>query len=217
MRRAHRTMQTDRWCCVNGAFTLDRMEPVHAAIHVGIILALSGSITDGQIRALETEAAAVWRPYGVDVAWFNANADCNADDRMSGTPVDRMLRLVADAGETSNGALGAVRFEKGIPDDTIHLLYAPLTRIVLESSIGSWSIGLLAPSLRDRMVGQAFGRVVAHELGHILLGLPSHDKSGLMRSRFDSVDLVGWDSDRLKLSKPDAHRLAERLRVLASP
>jgi hypothetical protein len=47
----------------------------------------------------------------------------------------------------------------------------------------------LPPSIRSRIVAQAVGRVVAHELGHYLLQSAVHSSKGLMRSDFTSAAL----------------------------
>ena len=46
-------------------------------------------------------------------------------------------------------------------------------------------------ALRQQLIGQAIGRVVAHELGHYLLQSAGHAHRGLMRPRYSADDLVG--------------------------
>ena len=135
---------------------------------------------------------------------------------MAATPVDWMLQLVTDPARSSQPILGNVQFREGVPDDTIHVLYAPLSQMVLDATIGSWAIGAMPPPMRDRLVGQALGRVVAHELGHVLLALPVHDRSGLMRPVFVASDLVG-SRDQFRLSPTNRRRLDKRLSRLANP
>jgi len=211
------TMQTDRLSEPRALSTLDRMDSARVLLRVGIVLGLSASIDGDQLKALKAEAAGIWKPYGIELSWFEPNADCGSHQPGDGMPVDRMLRLDTDPLEPSNAALGTVRFREGVPDNTIHLLYAPLSRLVLDAMIGSWSIGSLPLPVRDRLVGQALGRVVAHELGHVLLALPDHDRSGLMRPTFVQSDLIAGNRDRLRLSKPYLRRLEQRLTRTAIP
>jgi hypothetical protein len=195
------------------------MDVARAIFHVGVVLALSnpsGPINEGQLNALRSEVARIWQPYGVAVTWFDAKGDCLSDDPWM-VPVDQLLHLVAESRDSGGAALGAVRFHEGVPGDTIHLLYAPLSRMVLDSTVGMWSVRSLPPPLRDRMLGQALGRVLAHELGHVLLGLPSHDQSGLMRPSFEPADLVARGHDHLRLSRPEVLRLDARLHGRANP
>lgn len=193
------------------------MDPTRFVFHVGIVLGLSGSIDADQLTALQSEAAAIWRPYGVELSWFDPNADCGSHSPAEAMPVDWVLRLTTESIESSGAVLGTVRFREGRPGDTIHLLYGPLLRMVLEANLANWSIRLLPAPVRNRLVGQALGRVVAHELGHVLLALPTHDRSGLMRPTFVPADLIARGRDQLRLSKTYAERLDRRLATLISP
>ena len=76
----------------------------------------------------------------------------------------------------------------------------------------------LDPALRDRQRAMAVGRVLAHEVGHVLLGTPSyHDSECLMRSSFGAVDLTGFDRRRLRLSARSVNRLRARVAALGGP
>jgi hypothetical protein len=165
---------------------------------------------------LKAEAAGIWQPYGVELEWFDASNDCGSHPPEM-APVDWLLRLIDDPVEVPDAVLGAVQFRHGVPGDTIHILYRSLATLVREATIGNQPIGSLPSPIRDRLVGQAIGRVVAHELGHLLLALPAHDRSGLMRPTFFASDLIVQNHDQLRLSKPYAQRLHRRLFELASP
>jgi hypothetical protein len=211
------TMQTDRLSDRRETPTLDRMDSARVLFRVGIVLGLSGSINVDQWKALQAEASGIWKPYGIELSWFEPNADCGSHQPGDAMPVDWMLQVTSDSQEPPNAVLGAVEFREGVPDNTIHVRYEPLSRLILAAMIGSWSIGSMPRPLRDRLVGQAIGRVVAHELGHILLALPTHDRSGLMRPTFVQSDLIAGNRDRLRLSKTYLRRLEQRLTGLASP
>jgi hypothetical protein len=210
-------MQTDRLSQRREPPTLDRMDSAHILCRVGIVLGLSGSMTVDQLKALKAEASGIWKPYGIELSWFEPNVDCGSHQPSDAMPVDWMLRLTADLPESSTAVLGTVRFREGVPDNTIVLRYAPLSRLVLGAMIGSWSIGSLPPPVRDRLLGQAIGRVVAHELGHVLLALPTHGRSGLMRPTFVQSDLIAGNRDGLGLSKTYQRRLAQRLSSIVNP
>ena len=188
------------------------MEITRAVFHVGVVLALSGPISAGEMSALKAEAAAIWHPYGIEITWFNTEADCSSDPEAWLAPVDRLLRLNADGRQTGRAELGAVRFRDGVAGDTIRLLYSTVSRMTLDASFGGWSVRALPAPLRERIVGQALGRVLAHELGHVLLGEASHDHVGLMRPTFLPADLVRLTHDDLRLAKRSQERLGARLR-----
>jgi hypothetical protein len=44
--------------------------------------------------------------------------------------------------------------------------------------------------LQTRLLGQAIGRVTAHELGHFLLQRAVHAREGLLRPQYSTQDLI---------------------------
>ena len=72
------------------------------------------------------------------------------------------------------------------------------------------------PSVGPRDLGRALGRVLAHEIGHVLLGLPSHQPHGLMRRAFHPLDMVNPLRASYDLSPLERARLRHRSeRILA--
>lgn len=192
------------------------MNPTPAIVHVAIVVALSGSITGGQQRALEREAGEIWSVYGVRLTWLNAGGDCSFDVPWS-SPFDRILRVVTGDEDPRTASLGSVQFTAGIPEQTIRLRTAPASRLVLNSTVGNWHVWLLPPLLRDHLVGLALGRVLAHEIGHVLLEEPSHAGHGLMRASFSADDLTLRGHAHLGLPPEWVARLNARPRETVSP
>jgi hypothetical protein len=65
--------------------------------------------------------------------------------------------------------------------------------------------------LYERDLGIAVGRVLAHEIGHALLGGPPfHDATGLMRANFRADDLTNFDPRLFRLSSESEARLRVR-------
>jgi hypothetical protein len=64
-------------------------------------------------------------------------------------------------------------------------------------------------------VGRALGRVLAHEVGHVLLAGSSHARSGLMRASFVPAELVDYRRRAYTLSSAEVARLARRAAVRA--
>jgi len=66
--------------------------------------------------------------------------------------------------------------------------------------------------LYDRELGRALGRVMAHEIGHVLLGMPTyHDNQGLMRARLPIHELARFDRGGFRLTDASARRLQDRI------
>jgi hypothetical protein len=68
--------------------------------------------------------------------------------------------------------------------------------------------------VRDHELARALGRVLAHEIGHVLLGAPFHDEAGLMRGVFRSNELAEPNRAPFRLTRSDVGRLRSRIPAL---
>lgn len=59
---------------------------------------------------------------------------------------------------------------------------------------------------RDELFGRALGRVVAHELYHIIAGVHSHGKKGIAQAALSGRELI---AERMPLEPEDARRMME--------
>ena len=67
------------------------------------------------------------------------------------------------------------------------------------------------PSIDERVYALALGRVLAHELGHLLLRLNGHRDRGLMRSSFSHRSLTARGSRAFRLAEEDLQAIREAL------
>jgi hypothetical protein len=64
----------------------------------------------------------------------------------------------------------------------------------------------------DLVLAWGLGRVLAHEIGHKVLGAPAyHDDNGLMRTTFLADDLARPERSRFRLAERSVARLRERM------
>jgi len=153
------------------------------------------------------EASAIWTAYGVDVRLADSSEP--ADDG----GVTLRVRLVAQhRGEVPADALGSIRFVEGSPEPVIQM-YADAIEALIDGSVLPFSVSPLSP-LHDLVVGRAFGRALAHEIGHYLLRWRHHDARGLMRACHSALDLVVPERRSFALAPIDVMRLNA---VLAMP
>ncbi|HMF97968.1 MAG TPA: hypothetical protein VKE96_26895 [Vicinamibacterales bacterium] len=142
---------------------------------------------------MRTEVNRIWSQYGVDVRWSTRVSRETPSEQMTvllqgtreGWPLGRVERvgdLLRRQIVVSDGALRGLLDGVGVDRDN------PL-----------W-VGLYA---------RMFGRVVSHELGHLLLNSVAHSATGLMRTRFVISDVKATD-DRFALTATEV----ERLRVM---
>ena len=69
---------------------------------------------------------------------------------------------------------------------------------------------------RERIYGHALGRVLAHELYHVLAGTPNHGSCGIAKSGFTVAELVANEfvfetAELRRLVESKAHRLLQRV------
>ena len=68
--------------------------------------------------------------------------------------------------------------------------------------------------VRDHELARALGRVLAHEIGHVLLGALYHDRAGLMRAAFRPDELAEPNGAPFHLTRNSVDRLRSRLPAL---
>ena len=188
-----------------------------ALLHVGVIVVTS-SISPSQLQEFRIEASRVWQPYGVHLTWIDASSSYS-DTEHTGQPVDFIVQLSTDDRDLARGgviddtALGRVRLGAA-PVRTISLALVPVRRMILESTLAGVPVHMWSVPVREHMIGRGLGRVFAHELGHVLLDLPAHDRTGLMRPAFTTADLVMPGREHMAISAQLVQRLRMRLATL---
>jgi hypothetical protein len=155
--------------------------------------------------AIRHEVAAIWQANGVRVIYADRAT------RSCAPPADRaVLVLVVDGPSAlparlrsglSRSALGATVSHDGVPSN-LAMAFADRAATAARRSV------TCAPG-PGACMSRLLARVIAHELGHILLGTGAHASTGLMRATFTASDLA--------LNRPEAYLLTapERDLVLA--
>jgi hypothetical protein len=177
-----------------------------AAICVDVDLHFAGATPSHDLTAmLEREATAIWAPYGVELHW--QSPACAVEDVSFDVLIDRHPSNAS----IDRPVLGHTYVQLSRVDQVPIVIDSDATEKVL----GSLTIAQLAALVGHRDVGpcemgRAFGRILAHEIGHVLLGLPNHQRHGLMRPSFQPADMVRpvrWQYD---LSPLEVARLHHR-------
>jgi hypothetical protein len=145
-----------------------------------VCLALSPGIVaeDRELSAMFTEAQKVWDPHGVAIRPGEAD---NCDRLLVVKPdTDARPEDLAPA-----AALGWVPFVAG---KARRLVFLRVSRA--QSLIGDMSPGTRPEALTQLLAARFLGRILAHELGHVLLNSPRHQTKGLMRAQYRARDVL---------------------------
>ena len=177
---------------------------------VNVHLQVDRSIRSRVIPAdLKNETEALWRPYGVHLEWTDSPAP---EAVPSGLSLEVILeRRIIDAPGLPKWAtvLGLASVKRNAPSARPIRVSLDATESVLAlRTISRTSTGRI---VFDHDLGRALGRVLAHEIGHLLLGAPYHDDVGLMRAAFRPDELAALDRAPFRLTGIGVGRLRGRI------
>jgi hypothetical protein len=152
----------------------------------------------GEQQAAEAQAAAVLKDAGIAVVWRTCTTDCV--EPLGATEV--MLRLV----KSPNPA-------RALNDFADSLGYS-----LVDTEEGrGWLATIFVDRIHEVAGGadanssRLFGRAIAHEIGHLLLGVSTHAARGLMRSQWTAAQLrqeAPWD---WLVSRVEGHEMRRSL------
>ena len=192
------------------ALSLSLARPVAAAVCVEAAVRQTGLPLNPLIlEEMMDEAAAIWAPYGVAIRWTDdtANPDrCRSADSSVAVQVDNAPRRHWTARSLTLGTTRVSILRAGpVP---IRLDYAAVDRLL--GSLTADTLGRVVgrQQLAPSDVGRALGRVLAHEVGHVLLAGSGHRRKGLMRASFVPSELVDYRRRTYTLSAADSDRIA---------
>ena len=191
----------------NTAVDMSAREPFAVAIRLRVDRSISASrFTD----RLKTETEAIWGMYGIEFAWSDADDDAPPPSTVSFDV--RVERQAEQRRQTEwPTVLGQVVMKPPHPVwRPIHLSLNATERVLAELTSDRPSVGIVL----DRDLGRALGRVLAHEIGHVLLDVSDHDRTGLMRAAFRGDFLADPDRRPFRLTCRGVDRLGKRLREL---
>jgi hypothetical protein len=158
------------------------------------------------LAILKDETENIWKPYGVQVEWVDAHGGEVATEEFS---VEAVIDRRGDGqADPDRAVLGRASVPKdAVGAGPIRVSFDATERMLLRRS-GS------GPFVGDRDMGRALGRVLAHEIGHVLLAVRQHDRAGLMRAVFTPTELAAPDRDSFRLTADDLGRLRSRIQVM---
>ena len=188
---------------VAGTARADVPETFTVTVHLQIEKRIASRVKEHLVRE---EAASLWRPYGVELLWAEQVAvECDGagfrvDAEIEKLPFSEWADILGKA--TLGGDL--------LYNRSIHVSFGATERVLVGRAVE----GPAAWVVSDLDLSRALGRVLAHEIGHVLLAVPYHEREGLMRANFAPRDLLYPDRAPYRLSRGSILRLESRLRML---
>ena len=169
-----------------------------AQIEVVVYLSSDHPPPSAVVHAMEQETEFLVAPAGVHLAW-KSTPDSEVSGRIA------MIRMAGQC--RPEGALAAPGSQSLGQTQMIHGQVLPFAEVRCDAVRNVIARGLRSAVASDRegLLGRALGRVLAHELYHILLRTSSHGRSGLARPSQSSSDLL---SERSGFTPSDSENLA---------
>lgn len=173
-----------------------------------VLLNFEGASSPRAVQAIQNEVASLMKPAGLEFD-YRLGTELGPYD----TPSDIIIVKFKGTCRREMMSPGQLLDERG-PFAFTHssngeiLPFAEVACNRVQASIQSAS-GKLIRSVSDEILGRALGRVVAHELYHILARTAHHGNEGVARTGFTSSDLV---AEQLIFSKGDLKKLHATLR-----
>jgi hypothetical protein len=172
-----------------------------AAQTIGVSVCNIGHAPENVIQSAQDEAAYVFRKVGVEIRWH----DCSLGDLIS-NPYE-LAHYVVRIKER-----GLARSENNSARTALGLTYVDDARGGIFSDVYYRETVQYCAFHEIRDVGPIFGYVIAHELGHLLLGRP-HTPVGLMRANWTKPDFDAMEQRRLRFDKSQAKAIRLKLSV----
>jgi hypothetical protein len=170
------------------------------ANRLAIVLTPTTALTSRELQRVRTEVDRIWRPHGLEIVWRSEWFDASEVRQVAVSWVDRI-----DAnGESEKHALGAVVFDVATDRPGPILVSLPhLERLIASVRVPGFAPDQRPAALRRIWLTRALGRILAHEVGHIVLRLHGHRRVGLMKAQFRTDEILDPARNRFGLVEQD--------------
>lgn len=164
----------------------------------------------GITERLKAETEAIWEPYGIRLEWTRADV---FESRTNSVSLDATVqRHLGRQRMDGPAVLGLALVTPDAPAwQPIRVSWDATERALARRRPRMES---LTGVVLDGDLARALGRVLAHEIGHMLLGPPYHEPEGLMRPTFRADELAEQDRTPFRLTCGAVERVRSRLRAL---
>jgi len=145
---------------------------------VSVLLTTAPSVTLATRIDMMREATGIWARAGVRLVWVSPTT------RPPGLAL-RVMTVERTVVTSADDACVLGELLRGAGTTAVAMIALDQATVV-----ATRARSLRAPSDAEQRLGLVLGRVVAHEIGHFLLGASPHQKEGLMRKQFPEAELT---------------------------
>lgn len=158
-----------------------------AGQRIDVTVCNQDGVADSVISSAKSEADVAFRPIGVQIAWHTCETSLTSALEIR-LWKDKLPKTVGAASlDVMGKAYVGGRFGGAVAD-----IYLPAVRSTAQAHAAD--------------PGEVMGFVVAHELGHLLLG-PGHTPNGLMQAVWGQTQVDAVRQRRLRFNKESAARI----------
>jgi hypothetical protein len=190
-----------------GALDAGPQHRYRSAARVCVEFTATDHLSGPAFTTMREEATRIWLRHGVALTWSTqpAGAACAA-----------VVPLVLDAVRMASVSGGKYADALAITVFSGHsrVIYVSVPRAFKMLTHLREITSIESGGERDLRGGTLIGRIVAHELGHVLLTTMSHSRTGLMRPVFGLRDVLSADDRMTELSSIETDRLAMRFSLV---
>lgn len=178
--------------------------PLLAGERMTVSVCVRGSLEPKYAGQAEATAASLFHAGGIDIAWANCELAPEGDDAVQQHWFTLRLRdgePFITPGPGAMDTLGEAFFSEDQAGYIADVYYQPVKEIA---------------DNREAEFPRLLGYVMAHELGHLLLG-PAHAREGIMRADWDPRDLQAIRQGYLRFRPAEAARMRQVLQKTDIP
>ena len=160
-------------------------------------------VADGVLSQAEGNATRIFRFSGVQAIWVNCSTSKIEATNCTGLPHsgDVIVQIVHETRILKDDVFGAAFIGT---DGTGQ--YADVYVDRVNQLHRDWNVSL----------ANVLAHIMAHEIGHLLLGLNSHSSSGIMRGVWEADELKAAERGRLLFSREQSKSIQDRLNAISA-
>jgi hypothetical protein len=178
---------------------------LHAsAAEITVVLDFDGPHSDRSVQQMKRETEEIFKTAGVHLAW-RAPSEVGRNSYENLVMVHFKGKCILEPVPMLYDERGPFAFAYNSDGSVLPFSEVECDHLAASVQSAMWGDDFARP---DYLMGRALGRVLAHELVHILTKSGAHGNEGVTQATFSGRDLIGAP---LRLSRADVERLRRAL------